>query len=253
MSQRAADKPRRGPLQRTDLRGLRQALAAAPRIVTASARVAHPAPCAPVPPVQPPARRGPGGGPSVAAAAGLSAADVALFRAAVASVTPLSDDRVRVAPAPPSPVPMQRLRDEQQALRETLSDALDLDHLLETDAALSWRQNGIGADVLRRLRRGHWTLQGELDLHGLRRDDARTSLADFLREATRRGWRCVRVIHGKGLGSPGREPVLKDKVRRWLMQRDDVLAFVQARPADGGAGALVVLLRAPQRLTRGGV
>lgn len=249
MSGRTADKPHHGPPQRTDLRGLRQALAAAPsRVVTPSALAAKPASCAPA---QLSARRRARRAPLPAPAASLSAADVALFRAAVAAVTPLSHDRAALAPAPPLPVPRQRLRDEQQALRETLSDELDLDHLLETDATLSWRQSGIGTDVLRRLRRGHWTLQGELDLHGLRRDDARTTLADFLREATRRGWRCVRVIHGKGLGSPGREPVLKEKVRRWLMQRDDVLAFVQARPADGGAGALVVLLRAPQRPCRG--
>jgi DNA-nicking Smr family endonuclease len=68
-------------------------------------------------------------------------------------------------------------------------------------------------------------------------------LGQFLREAQSHGWRCVRVVHGKGLGSPGRVPVIKDKVKRWLVQSDRVLAFVQARGDDGGAGALIVLLQ----------
>ena len=99
-----------------------------------------------------------------------------------------------------------------------------------------------GPDVVRKLRRGQWQLQGQLDLHGLRREDARLALAEFIRHAHKSGWRCVRVIHGKGLGSPGKTPVLKNRVHSWLVQKKEVLAFVQARPADGGAGALVVLL-----------
>ena len=80
-------------------------------------------------------------------------------------------------------------------------------------------------------------------MHGLRSDEAREALGQFIRDAVRQGWRCLRVVHGKGLGSPGREPVLKAKVQRWLVQKSEVLAFVQAKPAEGGAGALVVLLR----------
>ena len=94
-----------------------------------------------------------------------------------------------------------------------------------------------------KLRRGKWSIQRQLDLHGLRSDDARDALAAFLRESCKQGVRCVRVVHGKGLGSPGKAPVLKNKVHGWLAQRSEVLAFVQARPLDGGAGALVVLLR----------
>jgi DNA-nicking Smr family endonuclease len=101
----------------------------------------------------------------------------------------------------------------------------------------------VGPDVVLRLRRGHWSIQGELDLHGLRRDEARDELAGFMKEAQRRGWRCLRVVHGKGLGSPGRQPVLKAKVQRWLGQHDKVLAFTQASAPQGGAGALIVLLR----------
>jgi len=95
---------------------------------------------------------------------------------------------------------------------------------------------------LSKLRRGHWALQGQLDLHGLRRDQAREALAAFLRQARRQGLRCVRIIHGKGHGSVNKEPVLKQKVRNWLAQKEEVLAFCQARPDEGGAGALVVLL-----------
>ena len=86
-------------------------------------------------------------------------------------------------------------------------------------------------------------IQSQIDLHGLRRDEAREQLASFLREAVKQGLRCVRVVHGKGNGSPGREPVLKAKVKTWLVQKNEVIAFTQARASDGGAGALLVLLR----------
>ncbi len=187
--------------------------------------------------------------PPAAAGAAPSDTDRALFRAAAAGAQPLPGAALPAGlqPAPPPAIPQQRERDERSVLREAMSDDIDLDHLLETDDALSWRRSGIGADVLRKLRRGHWTIQGELDLHGLRRDEAREALGQFLRSALTRDWRCVRVIHGKGLSSPLREPVLKHKVRGWLMQRDEVLAYVQARPSDGGAGALVVLLRSGRR------
>ena len=97
---------------------------------------------------------------------------------------------------------------------------------------------------MRKLRRGHWVIQNELDLHGMRSDEARAALAEFLRNADKRGLRCVRVIHGKGLGSVNKEPVLKGKVRNWLAQKAEVIAFCQARAADGGSGALLVLLKA---------
>jgi DNA-nicking Smr family endonuclease len=178
-------------------------------------------------------------------------ADRALFRAATAGVKPLRradwPQPAGLRPTAPQPIPRQHMLDEQAVLREAMSDELDLDHLLETDVTLSWRRNGIGSDILRKLRRGHWAIQSEIDLHGLRRDEAREALGQFLRTAVKREWRCVRVIHGKGLSSPLREPVLKYKVRTWLMQRDEVLAYVQARPSDGGAGALVLLLRAARR------
>ena len=124
-----------------------------------------------------------------------------------------------------------------------MSDELDIERLLETDAALSYRRPGIGEDVVRRLRRGQWVIQRQIDLHGLRVDEAREALGAFLADCLKRDIRCVRVVHGKGLGSKNREPVLKGKVLRWLVQRDEVLAFCQAGPTDGGSGALLVLLR----------
>lgn len=167
-----------------------------------------------------------------------------LFSSAVGRVTALKDKGLASLPRPrPEPTPAQRRLDEQAVLREAISDEFDVETLLETDEALSFRRPGVGPGVVKRLRRGDWVIQRQIDLHGLRRDEAREQLAEFLREAVRQGLRCVRVIHGKGNGSPGREPVLKGKVRTWLVQKDEVIAFTQARAADGGHGALVVLLR----------
>lgn len=170
------------------------------------------------------------------------------FRAAVGAVTPLAiKQRVEHDRPPHPPVAHKRLEDDQQVLIASVSDEFEIDTLLHTDAELSFRRPGIGPDVLRKLRRGEWVIQDHLDLHGLRVDEARELLSQFLREAIRRGLRCVRVVHGKGLGSKDRQPVLKGKARVWLAQRDEVIAFCQARPAEGGSGALVVLLRPAAR------
>ena len=142
----------------------------------------------------------------------------------------------------PAPEPRQRELDEQAALREALSDDVDIESLLLTDDGLSFRRPGIGPDVVTKLRRGHWAIQTQIDLHGLRRDEAREAVAQFVRDAKRRGQRCIRVVHGKGHGSPGRQPVLKAKVQRWLAQCQEVVAFAQASGPQGGAGALIVLL-----------
>ena len=172
-----------------------------------------------------------------------------LFAHAVGTVQPVSDQgRVLLTPAKGEPKPLQHALDAQAALQESMSDEFDVSTLLDVDDQMSFRRSGIGTDVTRKLRRGDWTLQGQIDLHGLRSDEAREALGQFIRDAHRVGWRCVRVVHGKGLGSPSKTPVLKAKVQRWLVQKNEVLAFVQARPLDGGAGALVVLL-APGKAT----
>ncbi len=167
-----------------------------------------------------------------------------IFRNSVGNVAPLrNNDKATLMPPQPLPIARQHIADEQAALMESLSDEFTFDTLLDTDENLSFTRPGVGSDVLSKLRRGHWVIQNQLDLHGLRRDEAREALGEFLRQARRRGQRCVRIIHGKGLGSVNKEPVLKQKVRNWLAQKDEVIAFCQARPADGGSGALVVLLQ----------
>lgn len=184
---------------------------------------------------------------AIRAAAALVQAERELFSRAVGRVMALAPkhlpghkaslERVR-----PAPMAEQRLRDELAVMQEALSDGFDVESLLDTDEALSFRRPGIGVDVVRKLRRGNWSIQRQLDLHGFRREEARNALGIFIREANKSGLRCVRVVHGKGLGSPGKAPVLKGRVQSWLVQKKEVLAFVQARPAHGGAGALVVLL-----------
>ncbi|RFO98127.1 DNA mismatch repair protein MutS [Rhodoferax lacus] len=167
-----------------------------------------------------------------------------LFQAAVGQVQRLPQSQLAdLKPAPPKPIPKQHLLDEAAALQEAISDEVDVTTLLETDERLSFRRPGVGPDVTQKLRRGKWSIQRQVDLHGLRTDEARETLTTFIRDAHKQGIRCVRVVTGKGLGSPGKEPVLKDKVHRWLVQKAEVVAFVQAQPAHGGAGALVVLLQ----------
>ena len=167
-----------------------------------------------------------------------------LFSRAVGQVHPLTDRNLAELPTtPPEPLPLQHWLDEERELMESISDDFDVSSLLDTDDQLSFRRPGIGVEITRRLRSGHWSIQRQLDLHGLRVDEAREALGEFIRHAHKLGVRCVRVVHGKGLGSPGKSPVLKGRVQSWLVQKKEVLAFVQARPIDGGAGALLVLLQ----------
>jgi DNA-nicking Smr family endonuclease len=167
-----------------------------------------------------------------------------MFAIAVGKVKSLpSKNQAPLPKVLPAPLALQQQLDDQNALRETMSDEWDTSSLLEVDETLSFRRPGIGIDVTRKLRKGDWTVQGQVDLHSLRTDEAREALGGFIRESYKAGLRCVRVVHGKGLGSPGKVPVLKNKVHSWLIQKNQVLAFVQATPAMGGAGALVVLLQ----------
>lgn len=187
---------------------------------------------------------------AAALAAKREAAARNLFQAAMGKVQLLPPtDLADLKPAPPAPLPLQRERDAAAALQESLSDEVDVTTLLDTDDHLSFRRPGVGMDVAQKLRKGKWSIQRQIDLHGLRSDEARDALGSFIREAHKQGIRCVRVVHGKGLGSPGKAPVLKDKVHRWLVQKAEVVAFVQAQPAQGGAGALVVLLQPVRRGT----
>jgi DNA-nicking Smr family endonuclease len=171
-------------------------------------------------------------------------ADADLFRRELGEVTPLgAKPRATLPRTPPAPLPLQTQLDEAAVLNEAISDEFDPEMLLDTDETLFYCRPGINQEVVRKLRRGAWIVQAQLDLHGMRRDEARDALAEFIRDASKRGLRCLRVIHGKGLGSIGKEPVLKGRVRAWLVQKEEVIAFCQARPHDGGAGAVLVLLQ----------
>ncbi|WP_296530901.1 Smr/MutS family protein [Rhodoferax sp.] len=172
-----------------------------------------------------------------------AASDKDLFVRAAGVVQPLTHKpKVLHKVEQKVPLMMQYQQDEKAVLKEAISDEFDVGTLLDSDDLLSFRRPGIGPDVTRKLRRGDWSIQRQLDLHGLRRDDAREVLSIFIREAFKQGIRCVRVVHGKGLGSLGKAPILKSRVHSWLVQKNEVLAFVQAKPADGGGGALLVLL-----------
>lgn len=171
--------------------------------------------------------------------------DEHLFSEAVKDARPLPhNNRAVHAIKKPKPIPKQFLRDEQQALIDSLSDHYIPAYELETGEELLYLREGQSPDILRKLRRGKWVVQANMDLHGLVSDEARLYVSSFISDCKKRGIRCVRIVHGKGLGSRNREPVLKHKLRGWLMQKDEVIAYAQAKPEDGGSGAVIVLLKA---------
>ena len=168
--------------------------------------------------------------------------DVALFRAEVRDVVPApASNRMEPWRVAREPVATKRLEDEREVLAELARLALDSDDV-EIEEDRLFLRPGLSRDILRKLRRSHWVIQDHLDLHGFTADAAMLATAQFLAECRRRGLRCVRIVHGKGLRSRGREPVLKHRIRRLLTRRDEVLAFVEPRAAEGGGGAVVVLL-----------
>jgi DNA-nicking Smr family endonuclease len=167
---------------------------------------------------------------------------------AFADVQPLRASKRAVNLAPrPAPIARQRIADEADALTaskygaEPAPSSWDIGQ--EHEAEQTFLRRGLPSDILRKLRRGHWAVQGEIDLHGHTIDEAHDALSDFIVDARQRGYRCVRAIHGKGLTSPNREPVLKGRVRKWLAHWDEVLAYCEAPPNAGGGGAVMILLR----------
>jgi len=142
----------------------------------------------------------------------------------------------------PSSRPRSREADEADVIANLLTDGPDHEDV-ESGDELSYRQPGVQLATFRRLRRGQYRVQAELDLHGLFVATAREAVARFLQEAQQRDYRCLRIIHGKGLRSGNRGPVVKTKLAHWLRQRSEVLAYTSARPVDGGTGAVYVLLR----------
>ena len=168
--------------------------------------------------------------------------------AAFADVQPLRASKRAANLSPrPAPIARQRIADEADALTaskygaEPAPTAWDIGQ--EHEAEQTFLRRGLPSDILRKLRRGHWAVHGEIDLHGHTIDEAHDALSDFIVEARQRGYRCVRAIHGKGLTSPNREPVLKGRVRKWLAHWDEVLAYCEAPPHSGGGGAVMILLR----------
>ncbi len=155
--------------------------------------------------------------------------------------------RVKHVPRRPAPIARQRIADDAEALlaskygAEPTPDSWEVGQ--EHEAGQTFLRRGLGTDILKKLRRGEWSVQGEIDLHGHTIDEAHEALADFLDDALQHGYRCVRVIHGKGLTSPNREPVLKGRVRAWLARWGEVLAYCEAPANSGGGGAVLILLR----------
>lgn len=165
-----------------------------------------------------------------------------LFRDLVGKVRPVKQDRVPPHRPKRKPVPEQSRRDAAAVMRSLLSDEYDPADV-ETGEELFYVRPGLQHSVIRKLRRGQYAIEAELDLHGCTVPQARERLDTFLRSARGVGKRCVRVVHGKGKTSEGKLPVLKGKVNVWLRQKGDVMAFCSAIPRDGGTGAVYVLLK----------
>ena len=168
--------------------------------------------------------------------------DVELFRRATAGTKPIStDERVEIARKKPPPKARFSRADESDALRESLEADID-DIEAGSGEALRYHRPSVGRRTMRKLARGNYAVQGEIDLHGMTVAEAKPRLANFIEDAVLTGKTCVRVVHGKGLGSGERGPVLKPNVARWLRKWESVLAYVSTRQVDGGTGAVYVLL-----------
>lgn len=166
--------------------------------------------------------------------------DVSLFRQMVGEVKPIEQNRVEEKPKKPKARPRQREADEREVMADLLSDHFDPE--LETGEETHFLRPGLQKRVLKKLRRGQYAIEAELDLHGHRSEDARGAFSSFLDQCGERDQRCLRIIHGRALHrSEG--PVLKPLVHSWLRQRGDVLAFCSAPLHDGGNGAVYVLIR----------
>lgn len=173
--------------------------------------------------------------------------DESVLRNALQGINPIKQTRIELDRPKPRPLPIQHERDEQAALAESIYAPTPLELRLEGGDELHYLKEGTPRTILRDLRRGRWVVEAQIDLHGATRDQARDILAEAMVQWKKKGIRTVRIIHGKGLGSPGKDPVLKKLVAGWLMNYDDVVAYCQARVHDGGAGALIVMLRAMRK------
>jgi len=172
----------------------------------------------------------------------VSETDKDLFAGMMGGVKPLQQDNVPPPYNPPAPIPRQRYLDDEQVNIDMMSDwdgAVDM----QTDNEMYFKRDGIQYRVMEKLKRGDYRIQAELDLHGFRVSEARAAIASFFHDCQRRQIRAIRIIHGKGHGSPDKQPILKSKLNQWLRQHDPVLGFCSASIVDGGTGAVYVLLK----------
>jgi len=165
--------------------------------------------------------------------------DQTLFRAAMQDVAPLpASNKVVIKRKKPDPIPRSNT-----ALLDDNAESSSVFMDIAPDGEWSFLRPGVSQQTLRRLRNRYWPIQDTLDLHGMTQDSAKQQLAVFLDYVVNSKYRCVRIVHGKGLSSADGVPVLKQKIGGWLAQYTAVLAFCQAKPEDGGGGAVLVLLK----------
>ena len=169
-----------------------------------------------------------------------------IFKEAVKNVKPLKikSKIVELSSKKPKPKPIAKklLEDERKVLLDTLSDEYIYEDV-ESEDSLLFLKPGHSPDILKKLKKGYWGIQGSIDLHGMVSQEAKSYIVDYIQECKKRHVRCIRIIHGKGIGSKNKEPVLKNKVKNWLAQKEEVIAFAQAPKHDGGSGAVIVLLK----------
>ena len=170
--------------------------------------------------------------------------DTDVFRNAMKNVKPLEhEERIQNQKHPSVKARYSRAAREE-VLRENLSKTLNQPYVLEQlGEEAAYCHPSLPQRTLKKLHRGHFSIEAEVDLHGLTAAESKKYLREFIEESRNRGLGCVRVIHGKGLRSGAEGPVLKGHVQHWLAQWEDILAFASARVRHGGSGAVYVLLR----------
>jgi DNA-nicking Smr family endonuclease len=168
--------------------------------------------------------------------------DRELFRQSVGEVVPVKQDRVPSPLSRPAPVPAKTHADEQAVMTALALGDFEPEELHSGDT-IQFKRPGVQERVFQKLRRGQFSIEAELDLHGMTLDAARQALAQFLATARGERQRCVRIIHGKGRGSPDGRPIIKIRLQGWLQQRNEVLAYCSARARDGGTGAVYALIK----------
>ncbi len=153
-----------------------------------------------------------------------------------------SEERVHHEPKKPKPKARFKRADEKKVLQESLEVDIDATES-SSGEALRFKRPHVTRTTMRMLQRGAYSIQAEIDLHGMTVAEAKPRLQNFVERSAKNGKLCIRIVHGKGLGSGERGPVLKNAVNRWLRKWDIVLAFASARQVDGGTGAVYVLLK----------